>query len=351
MARRKLGVALVGLGEYAETSIAPEIVAACEHVRLAGVVTSDPRGKGSRWAAKYGFQESAVYSYETMDRMADNPDIDFVHVATPTGKHCEHTIAAARAGKHVMVEKPMAISVSECQRMMDACDKAGVKLGVNYRLLWEPHHRTMIELARSGEHGKIKCITAEFSWKRGDIKPWLIDPTLAGRGAFWDTGVYLIQAGCYLTGENPSRITAVPTTTRDVYPSTIEETMSVVLQYPSGAVLLGRSSYAAYLQTLICACENGTFRCDGAPLGGTTFGQTIAALPNPKAVESSSGQTIKHKDTMQVAVLLDAFAQSIMSSSPFPADGHMGLRDVTILEAAYRSIASATSIDMSWPGG
>src|SRR3954469_18921101 len=138
---RKLGVALVGLGYYSTRELAPAL-RLTEHCKLAGVVTGTP-AKGTKMAAEYGFPEANVYGYDTMARMADNRDIDIVYVVTPNGLHAEHCIAAAKAGKHVITEKPMANSVADCDAMIAACKKAGVKLSVGYRLHFDPFHEEL----------------------------------------------------------------------------------------------------------------------------------------------------------------------------------------------------------------
>lgn len=334
----KLGVALVGLGGFSDRSIAPEI-ASCQNVWFAGAVTGDPEGKGKKWAEKYGFPTTNLYRYEDMAKLRDNPDIDFVHVVTPNGLHAEHTIAAAKAGKHVIVEKPMAVSAKECEAMVKACKEAGVLLGVNYRLHWEPHHVKMIELASTKQFGEVKSLVTEFSWRRGDNKPWLLDKKLAGGGAFFDTGCYTVQAGCYITGETPKRVTAVPASTRSVYPKGIEETMSVISEFPGGAVMSSRASYAYGNHSFIVGAENGTFACEGDKTG-TSFAQSVNGKPNPKIVRLPKGQTFKAQDTLQLAVLHDAFAEAIKNKTAFKTPGEMGLRDIRIVEAIYRSVAS-----------
>ncbi len=118
----KLGVALVGLGGFSTDSIAPELASA-QNVYFAGVVTGDPQGKGRKFAAQYGFPEKNIFTYEQMSQLAFNRDIDIVHIATPNGLHAVHAIAAIKAGKHVMCEKPMSTSSIDCQAMIDAAIK------------------------------------------------------------------------------------------------------------------------------------------------------------------------------------------------------------------------------------
>src|ERR671921_2634394 len=115
---RKLGFALVGLGSLSTNQIAPALQKT-QHCRLAGIVTGTP-AKAEKWKAQYGIPDKSIYNYETMGRMADNRDIDVVYVVTPNALHARDTIKAARAGKHVLCEKPMEVSSERCQAMIDA---------------------------------------------------------------------------------------------------------------------------------------------------------------------------------------------------------------------------------------
>lgn len=331
----KIGVALMGLGGFSKDSIAPEI-ASSKDVWLAGVITGDPQGKGKAWAKEYGFPEKNIYHYDQIDQIRNNSDIDFVHVVTPTGLHARHTIAVAKAGKHVLCEKPMAISSDECRLMIAECNKAGVLLGINYRLHWEPHHLKMMEFTKNKTYGGLKSIDAEFSWKRGDNKPWLLNKALAGGGAFFDTGVYTIQAGCYLTGQQPLRVTAIPTSTHDVYKPGIEETMSAIFEFPENVVMSSRVSYAYQYNIFNAVCDNGTIICDSE----WQFGQSYKGKPSLKSLKLPKNQIYKAEDTLQLAVIHDAFAEAIKNKIPFKTPGEMGLRDIIITEAVYRAAAS-----------
>ncbi|MDX9881554.1 MAG: Gfo/Idh/MocA family oxidoreductase [Prolixibacteraceae bacterium] len=332
--KRKIGVALLGLGGFATDSVAPEI-ASSKHVWLAGVITGDPDGKGKQWAAKYGFPEENIYHYDQISQIKNNPDIDFVHVVTPNGLHAKHTIAVARAGKHVLCEKPMAVNSAECRKMITECRNAGILLGIDYRLHWEPHHLKMVELIQNRTYGALKSIVTDFSWLRKDAKPWLLDFGLAGGGAFIDTGIYSVQAGCYLTGRVPLRVTAVPGSTRDVYQSGIEETMTVVFEFPDGVVMSSRASYAYDNHLCGVSSENGTFSCEGS-----AFAQSVFGKPSPKHLKLPRGESFRAENTLQIATIYDAFAESILYRKPFATTGEMGLRDTLVVEAVYRSAAS-----------
>jgi len=348
----KLGVALCGLGGFSRQSIGPELPLA-KNVWFAGAVTGNP-AKGLEWAKQYGFPEKNIFAYADMARLADAPDIQIVHVVTPNSLHAPHTIAAARAGKHVMVEKPMATSSAQCEAMIAAAQAARVQLGVSYRLHWEPHHTKAAELLAAGTAGNLANGNYEFSWgyagaladseRRKSIKQWLLDPKLAGGGALFDTGVYPIRAACMLTGKTPVAVRGMPSTRhRDLFPAGVEETMSFELVFASGFHALCRASYSGNFHQCTTYGPKGIVEIlPGLPTG-SIFGQSANGIPNPKRLFANRKE-IAADDTLQLAMLLDEFASAIIAKRPFMADGAMGLGDVRIIEAVYASVAQGGKV-------
>jgi predicted dehydrogenase len=137
-AKKKLGIALVGLGYYSSGQLAPALQHT-ENCYLAGIVTGTP-SKAVDWAKKYNIPQKNIYNYQTFDEIAHNPDIDIVYVVLPVFLHKEYTIRAAKAGKHVICEKPMALNAKDCEEMIAACKKENRLLSIGYRLHFEPHH-------------------------------------------------------------------------------------------------------------------------------------------------------------------------------------------------------------------
>ena len=343
---KKLGMAVVGLGGYATRSVGPEI-AACQHVRLAGVVTGDAE-KGRSWAKEHGFEQDAIYSYENFDTIASDDRIEFVHIALPNSMHAEFAIRAAQAGKHVMVEKPMAISSQQCEKMIAAAKEAGVLLGVNYRLHWEPHHVKATEQLSSGIIGDLTNGNYEFSWgyaraltgpNKDNVKKWLLDPKMAGGGALFDTGVYPIQAACYLTGREPVAVRGFPATRHPhLFPEGVEETMSYELLFDDGFQALCRASYSQSFHQCTTLGPKGLVEILPGQKG-SVFGQSGAGNPNPKRLFVNKKE-IELKQTLQQAELLDAFAVAInQGNKTFRTPGEMGLRDIRIVERVYESAA------------
>lgn len=163
---RKLGVALLGLGRYSTSQLAPGLQLT-QHCELRGIVTGSPE-KIPQWQERYGIKDANVYSYETMHRLADNPDIDVVYVVTPTGLHKKYSVAAANAGKHVWCEKPMAMNPQECQAIIDACRKKGVKLSIGYRMQHEPNTQTIMRFAKEKPYGAIQRLDVMAAYSGGE---------------------------------------------------------------------------------------------------------------------------------------------------------------------------------------
>jgi glucose-fructose oxidoreductase len=196
--RHKLGVALCGLGNYSRGQLGPALKLT-QNCELRGVVTGSPE-KGALWAEDYGFPPRNVYHYDTIAEMVANPDIDIVYVVTPNALHARHVIAAAEAMKHVICEKPMAVSVTECDAMIAACRTNNVKLSIGYRLQFEPHYEELKRHARENDWGAFTRMSGGFSLVMREAQ-WRAERKLAGGGPLMDLGIYAIQAACMAAGD------------------------------------------------------------------------------------------------------------------------------------------------------
>jgi predicted dehydrogenase len=327
----KINVALAGLGSLSTNQIAPALQKT-EHARLAGIITGSP-DKAERWQGEYGIAEANVYSYETMDRLRDNPDIDVVYVVTPNGLHAEHTIRAARAGKHVLCEKPMANTSAECEAMIAACDDAAVKLAIAYRCQFEPHHLECLRLAREREFGDLKIIEAGFGFRIGDPTQWRLRADLAGGGAIMDVGIYALQTCRMLTGEEPNLVTAVETKTDPVKFAEVDESVTWQMRFPSGVLAYCSTSYNVNgINRFRAYADRGWFGLEPAYNYGGLRGAT-----------SRGPMEIDNID--QFAAEIDDFARCIIEDRVSKVSGEEGLRDLRVIEAIYDSIDSGTAIE------
>jgi predicted dehydrogenase len=330
---RKLGFALVGLGSLSTNQLAPALQKT-RYCRLAAIVTGTP-SKAATWKARYGLPDRGVYSYATMRDMAGNPDIDVVYVVTPNALHADHTIAAARAGKHVLCQKPMEVSTARCQAMIDACRAAGRQLAIGYRCQFEPHHLECIRLAREQVMGKVQRIEAGFGFRIGDPAQWRLRKALAGGGPLMDVGVYALQAARLLTGEEPVSVSARETKTDSRKFSEVEEAMTFELRFPGGVVAQCATTYA----------ENGLNQFRAFTERGS-FGMSPAFNYSGNRASRSDGVPLRFDEVDQFAAEMDDFAQRIMTGTRTRVPGEEGLRDVRIMMAAYESARTGRTVSL-----
>ena len=188
--KTRLGVALVGLGYYSTDLLVPALQQTTK-CYLAGIVTGTPE-KAETWKKRHNFPDKNIYNYQNFDSIANNPDIDVVYVVLPPSMHAEYSIRAAKAGKHVWCEKPMAPTVAECQRMIDACNQNKVTLSIGYRLQHEPNTQRIIQFRKDLKHGKVLTVKAEAGYFDGRSNHWKQKKSLGG-GVMGDMGCVSAQ--------------------------------------------------------------------------------------------------------------------------------------------------------------
>lgn len=325
----KLGIAFAGLGSYATHQLAPAI-AETEHLRITGVITGTA-AKGEQWRRKYGLPAGSVYSYETLDRVADNPEIDIVYVVTPPGTHRDLVVRAAKAGKHVICEKPMATNVADCEAMIAACRDAGKQLGIGYRLHYEPHHQVLDRLAADSQFGPFKKMKGGFGFRMPGGRPWRLNKKLAGGGPLPDVGIYVIQAARRGAGGVwPVAVTAKehPKTRPEVF-TEVEETITWTMEFPGGVTAEGWSSYND---------SANRFRAENAD--GRNWLEIDPAYTYGGLAGRTSRGAMDVRNLNQQAAQLEDFARCILENRPTPVGGEMGRRDIAVIEAIYASAAA-----------
>jgi predicted dehydrogenase len=331
---KKLNIAVCGLGRYAE--ILARGLETSQYCRIAGLVTGSSR-KSEVWRRRYGIPEKNIYNYRNFDEIRHNNDIDLVYVVLPNSMHKDFTIRSARAGKHVIVEKPMAISVEECEEMIIACEKAGVQLAVGYRLHTEPFHLAIKKFGQEKVFGQVRLIEASLGYKSGDPTEWRLHKAISGGGPLMDIGIYCVQSCRYVTGEEPVSVTAQfgPVTNRELF-SEVEESITWQFEFPSGAVSNSTSSYNCQFDRLFSSADEGFFELNPA-LG---YG--------PYKGKSSKGELI-FPTINQQAVQCDEIGKVLLANQKLPRHitGEEGIQDMKILEAIYMAAQTGKKITIS----
>ncbi len=329
-----LRVAIMGLGGYG-TRVA-EAMKSCVKAKLVGVISGTP-SKIKDWQTKYGIPEKNCYNYENFDEIKNNPDIDAVYVITPNALHHDQVIRVAKAGKHAICEKPMAVNAKEGQEMIDACKKANVKLLVGYRMHFEPKTLEVIRLRNAGEFGKIMFFQGQCGFKIGDPAQWRLNKKLAGGGAMMDIGIYAINGSRYMVGEEPVWVTAQETKTNpQIFKEGVDETIQFQMGFPSGAVASYLSSYNInYLDRFYLVGEKGFAEMQPSTGYGPIKGRT------------HKGELTQPHTTHQTVQMEEMAGIILEGKEPIvPVNGEEALKDLKIIDAIYLAVKTGKKISL-----
>lgn len=331
MENKKLGIALLGLGKYSANQLAPALQQTKE-CYLSGVITGTP-AKARAWKQQYSLKEKNIYTYDNLDQIADNPDIDIVYIVLPNSLHADYTIKIAKTGKHIICEKPMATSVADAQKMIHACKENNVQLAIGYRLHYEPFNKRVMELGQKELFGKITALQAHFGMdmtKEG-VDVWRLRKDLAGGGPLMDLGIYCVQAVCYTVGKTPVAVTArFGEITNPAYFYDVEESIEWTMEFDTGLVANCKTSYSIKDEILHAKAEKGWWKL------GPVFDYS------DKKGETSEGK-MDFPNIFEQAAQMDSMAQSFRRKEHAVTPGEMGLRDMKILMAIYESAKSGGS--------
>jgi predicted dehydrogenase len=327
---KKLGYCIVGLGRISMQHFMPATKTS-DRARVVALV-SGHRDKADKEAEKYGIPAKNIYSYDNYDAIADNKGIDAVYIALPNSMHAEYTIRAAKAGKHVLCEKPMATSVRDSQEMISACRKANRKLMIAYRCQFEPLNLRAIQMIRDGKLGRIQAIESANGF---NIRPneWRLNGKLAGGGPLMDVGVYSLNACRFLTGEEPGDIKADSSVIdHDGRFQEVEENLSWTMKFPSGVVASCNTTYGCSMPGFYRVHGSQgmihmepAFSYEGIRLTARIQGEPPIDEPNPE------------RDPAQFVREADHLADCVRENREPKPNGDEGLKDMKIMMEIYKS--------------
>jgi glucose-fructose oxidoreductase len=327
--KKKLGVALVGLGYYSTDLLAPSLQLT-EFCELVGVVTGTP-AKAEKWKQQYNLADKNIYNYQNFDSIANNPAIDIIYIVLPPSMHLEYTIRAARAGKQVWCEKPMAMNEAECKSMIDACTQNKVSLSIGYRVHHEPNTQKIIQFRKDLTYGKVISVDVAAGYFDPRTNHWKQQKKMGG-GVMRDMGVYPLNAARYAVGLEPIAVTAYASTTRPEIYTEVEETMNFDLEFKDGITAKCEASFGKNMNSLKVNCAKGWYTL--SPFQGYSGNKG----------ETSDGKILNATLPNQQAKQMDDDALAIMNKTPLLVPGEEGLKDLRVVDAIYRSVAEKKKV-------
>lgn len=327
--KEKLGVALVGLGDYSTRMLGPALKEA-SNCYLAGIVTGTP-SKATQWSQEYNIPKANVYSYTNFDEIGKNKNIDVVYIVLPNSMHAEFSIRALRAGKHVICEKPMAMNEEEARSMIAAAKSAGRKLSIGYRMHFDPY---FIEVKRLGQQevlgpvNYMECALGYFSTPAQGS--WKLKKAMGG-GPLYNLAVYPIQSARHLKGAEPVYVTAQSTTKRKDTFKEVDEIFTWQLEFADGTMCNSYSGSAGMIDRLYAACSKGFIELNPATQytgqkGGSSLGQ------------------FDYPQVFQQRLQIEDFARCVMEDEESIVNGMEGLKDTVIIDAILRAVESGSRV-------
>jgi predicted dehydrogenase len=331
----KIGFAVIGLGNIAKSSVLPAF-ARSQKAKLVALVGRHKTG-AERLAQK--FHVPAAYAARDFAECVAQPEVGAVYIATPQASHLLYATLAARAGKHVLCEKPLAATAQQSERMVKVCERHGVQLMTAYRKYFEPATLHLKQLIASGALGGIDVINTAFSelHVRGVSPPWMLEKKQAGGGPLMDLGVYCVNTSRWLVGEDPVEVSAVSWRHDKRRFRSVEEGISFRMRFASGLLVQGNTTYSAAISSFLFV------------QGRKGWALLSPAFPFDEERHLTgklAGKFFRRKFPVvdEFAPELDAFAAAIQQRRPVQPDGREGHRDLIILEAIYESAKKGKAV-------
>lgn len=333
---KKVRYAVVGLGSIAQAAILP----AFRHVpnaRLAALVSDDPK-KRTSLGERYDVERTCGYA--DYDALLESGDVDAVYVALPNDLHADYAIRAARAGVHVLCEKPLAVTERECEAMIRACRQNDVKLMTAYRLHLEEGTLAALDQVRRGALGEVRSFHAEHARivKAGDIRL----SRERGGGSLYDLGIYGVNAARMLFGEEPDEVFAFTASGDDRRFAEVDEMAHAVLRFPGERLATVISSMgAAARSTWTIVGTKGALTMDPA----FAFGEDLRSVRTDAEGRRKEERRYAARD--QFGALILYFSRCVLEDrEPIP-NGEEGLADVRVVRALYRSAEEGRPIRLA----
>ncbi len=335
-ASRKIRYAVVGLGWFAQAAALPSFDHA-ENSELVAIVSDDPT-KRDEIGKQYNIQHT--YSYDQYEDCLNSGEVDAVYIALPNHLHREYTVRAANAGIHILCEKPMAVTVDECEAMIQAAKDNHVKLMIAYRLHLEEANLQAVEIVQSGKLGEPRIFNSVFTQQTvaGNVR---LEKDKGG-GTLDDVGVYCINAARYLFQDEPIEVVATSANNGEKRFSEVDEMTSAILRFPGDRLAAFTVSFGGgRVSNYQVVGTKGDLRVDPA------YG-TQGEIKHTLTIDGEK-QERSFASHDQIAAEFVYFSDCILQNKEPEPSGQEGLIDVQIIRALYHSIETGSFVKLDTP--
>lgn len=343
-ANKKIRYAVVGQGYISQIAVLPAFANASKNSELVALI-SDDATKLKKLSKTY--KVPITGTYDDYDALLRSGGVDAVYIALPNHMHCDYAVRAARAGIHVLCEKPMAVTEAECKKMIQVCDKNRVKLMIAYRLHFEKTNLSAIDTVQSGKIGELRLFNSVFTMQVRDEDNIRLQKHTGG-GPLYDIGIYCLNAARYVFRADPIEVFAMTANNDQKRFSEVEEMASVVMRFPQERLATFSCSFgAADVSAYEVVGTKGALRVDPAY-------EMVDDLKYTFTIDGKSRERSFPKRD-QFAPELVYFSNCILTDRMPEPSGREGLTDVQIIRAMYKSAESGRPVRIkglsqdAWP--
>ncbi|WP_261664980.1 Gfo/Idh/MocA family protein [Deinococcus sp. Marseille-Q6407] len=340
----RIGYAIVGVGQLTQDELIPSIRES-DQAYLAALVTS-AEDKAEAFEIS-PLRPEDIYAYEDFEQLADRGDIQAVYIVLPNALHREYVERAARMGKHVLCEKPLASTPEDAKAMVQSCREAGVLLMTAYRCQYTPHHWAVRDAVQRGELGPVRLLNSVHSHVEDDPEAWRLQQEMAGGGPLPDIGLYSLNTVRFVLGQEPLWVEAALEQPQDVGDDPrfqeVERSISFRLGFAGGVLADCQASYAAL--------DVNTFRVLGE-LGHAALDPAFQYNDLDLTLTTQRGQQQPDfPEYDQFTLEMDHFAQCIRSGAQPWTPGEEGVQDQRLMAAIYESARQGRRVELDAPQG
>ncbi len=344
---KKVKWGVVGSGGIARRRTIPEGIIPARNAELVAVYGTNAKTNG---------EVAEQLDAKPVDSLAAllKEDVDAVYIASPVKPHLEQVTACAKAGKHVLCEKPMGLNVAEVETMVRVCREAKVHLGVGFMMRFHAQHQAALKLIQSGDLGKPVYARAQLScWYPPVANSFRQDPALGGGGALVDLGSHCIDLLEMFFGP-ATKVSCFIHNTIHQYRS--EDSATTMLSFANGAMATVDTFFCIQDESSKNALElygsKGSITATGT-IGQGSEGQMTACLLRDESGYQASqsrgdagGEKILPKPSNTYRAEIEAFGEVILEGKPNPISGELGLRNQKMLAACYESARSGRVVEV-----
>ena len=344
---RKLKWGVIACGGIADRRTLPGMMLS-ETAELVAVMDVNP-DFAEKCREKYG----AKYAFTRYEELLALDEIEAVYIASPVFCHKEQALAAARAGKHVLLEKPMGLTVADSEEIIAACDAAGVKLGVGFMMRFHAYHQAIKQVIADGRIGDIVSMRAQFTCWYPEIQNcWRQDKSLSGGGALMDMGIHCIDLLQYLSGLQA--VECVGFAQHQTFGYTADDSASVLMKMDNGALAYVDANFN--IPDAAAKCPLEFYGTKGSIIAIGTLSQVeggtveILACPESKGYDAQQDRSLVEPISLEVEFgnmytkELDAFARAILNGEEPPVNGRNTIAVQRIIESVYASNGGLTKL-------